>query len=89
MPRRQEGRPKPSKSRVYGWHGHLAGVKDTCVSAMYEAVEGVPDALVITDQYILEKCILPQIDPDKEVLAELMEQLLNMFRGKIPDDFWI
>ena len=29
--------------------------KDTCVSAIYEAVEGIPDALEIPDQCILVK----------------------------------
>ena len=47
--------------------------KDTCVSAIYEAVEGIPDALEIADQYIL-----PQDDPDKEVLASaLLEKLVS------------
>ena len=58
--------------------------KDTCVSAIYEAVEGIPDALEIANQYILEKDILPQDDPDKEVLAiELLERLVKRFRGEI------
>ena len=49
---------------------------------MYEAVEGIPDALEIADHYILEKDILPQDDPDKEVLAsKLLEMLVNRFRG--------
>ena len=61
--------------------------KDTCVSAIYEAVEGIPDALEIADQYILEKDILPQDDPDKEVLAnELLERLVIRFRGEIQDE---
>ena len=61
--------------------------KDTCVSAIHEAVEGIPDALEIADQYILEKDILPQDDPDKEVLAsELLERLVLRFRGEIQDE---
>ena len=61
--------------------------KDTCVSAIYEAVKGIPDALEIADQYILEKDILPQDDPDREVLAsKLLEMLIIMYRVEIQDE---
>ena len=61
--------------------------KDTCVSAIYEAVLNVPDALEIVEQYILEKDILPAADPEKEVLAgELLTRLIIRFRGEIQDE---
>ena len=33
-------------------------------------MEGISDALEITDQYILEKDILPQDDPDNQYIQE-------------------
>ena len=58
--------------------------KDTCVSAIYETVQHVPDALEIVDQYILEKEILPAGDPNKDVLAsELLQRLILRIRGAI------
>ena len=60
--------------------------KDTCVSTIYEAVLKVPDALEIVEQYILEKEILPAADPNKEVMAgELLQLLIVRFRGAIQD----
>ena len=51
--------------------------KDTCMSAFYETVQHVPDALEIVDQYILEKEILPAGDPNKDELAsELLQTLI-------------
>ena len=43
--------------------------KDTCVSSIYESVQGVPEALEIVEQYIREKETLPAKKPNKEVLA--------------------
>ena len=61
--------------------------KDTCVSTIYEAVQHVPDALEISDQYILEKELLPNNDPNNEILAkELLERLVLRFRGEIQDE---
>ena len=61
--------------------------KDTCVSAAYESVQAVPEALEIVDQYILEKEILDADDPDKEVLAkDLVSRLVNRFRGEVQDE---
>ena len=44
--------------------------KDTCVSSIYEAVQKVPEALEVVEQYILEKEILPKNAVNKEVLAK-------------------
>ena len=41
--------------------------KDTCVSSIYESVQGVPEALEIVEQYLREKEILPANNPNKEV----------------------
>ena len=61
--------------------------KDTCVSAVYESVQAVPEALEIVDQYILEKEILDADDPNKEVLAsDLVSRLVNRFRGEIQNE---
>ena len=61
--------------------------KDTCVSTIYEAVQNIPVALEITDQYILEKELLPNNDPNKEILAkELLERLILRFRGEIQEE---
>ena len=58
--------------------------KDTCVSSIYEAVQSVPEALEIVEQYMVEKEILLAGDPNKKVLAsELVERLMGRFRGKI------
>ena len=58
--------------------------KDTCVSAVYESVQAVPEVLEIVDQYILEKEILDADDPKKEVLAkDLVSRLVNRFRGEV------
>ena len=58
--------------------------KDTCVSAIYETVQHVPDTLEIVDQYILEKEILLAGDPNKDVLAsELLQRLFLRFRAAI------
>ena len=54
--------------------------KETCMSAVYESVQAVPEAL---EKYILEKEILDADDPNKEVLAsDLVSRLVNRFRGK-------
>ena len=45
-------------------------------------MEGIPNALEITDQYILEKDILPQDDPDK------VSKQVNRFRGEVQDELW-
>ena len=67
-----------SEGGMQGCSGHLVRKKDTCVSAIYDAVEGIPDALEITDKYILEKDILPQDYPDNKVLASKpLERLVN------------
>ena len=58
--------------------------KDTCVSSIYEAVQSVPDALKIVEQYMVKKIILLAGDPNKEVLAsELVEKLIGRFHSKI------
>ena len=54
------------------------------MSAIYETVQRVQDALEIIDQYILEKEILPAGDPNKDVLAsEVLQRLILRFRGAI------
>ena len=59
-------------------------MKDTYEKEVYETVEAVSDAFEIIDQYILEKDILPQNDPDMKILAsELLKRLINRFRGEI------
>ena len=61
--------------------------KDTCVSAVYEYVQAVREALEIVDQYILEKEILDADDPNKEVLAnDLVSRLVNRFRGEVQNE---
>ena len=61
--------------------------KDTCVSSIYESVQGVPEALEIVEQYIREKEILPANNPNKEVLAsELIYRLMVRFRVEIQDE---
>ena len=61
--------------------------KDTCVSSIYEAVQKVPEALEVVEQYILEKEILPGNAINKEVLAkELLDRLVLRFRGEIQDE---
>ena len=61
--------------------------KDTCVSSIYEAVQSVPEALEIVEQYMEEKEILLAGDPNKEGLAsEIVERLMGRFRGKIQDE---
>ena len=58
------------------------------MSAIYETVQHVPDALEIVDQYILEKQILPGGDPNKDVLAsKLLQRLILRFRGAIQYEF--
>ena len=58
--------------------------KDTCVSSIYEAVQKVPEALEVVEQYILEKEILPGKAVNKEVLVkELLDKLVVRFRGEI------
>ena len=50
--------------------------KDTCVSSIYKAVQSLPEALEIVEQYMVEKEILLAGDPNKEVLvSELVERL--------------
>ncbi len=50
-------------------------------------MQDTPEALEITDQYILEKEILANNHPDKEILAsELLERLVFRFRGEIQDE---
>ena len=61
--------------------------KNSCVSAVYESVQAVPEALEIVDQYILEKEILDADDLNKEVLArDLVSRLVNRFRGEVQDE---
>ena len=61
--------------------------KHTCVSSIYESVQGVPEALEIVEQYIREKEILPANNPNKEVSAsKLIERLIVRFRGEIQDE---
>ena len=61
--------------------------KDSCVSSIYESVQGIPEALEFVEQYIREKEFLPANDPIKEVLVkELIERLNARFRGEIQDE---
>ena len=61
--------------------------KDTCVSSLYEAVQKVPEAFEVVEQYILEKKILPVNAINKEVLAkELLDRLVLRFRGENKDE---
>ena len=62
--------------------------KETCISAIYESVFNVPDALEIVEQYIyVYKEILPASDPQTEPLAsDVLEKLVNQFCGKIQDE---
>ena len=59
--------------------------KDMCVSSIYEAVQSVPEALEIVEHYMVEKEIMLEGDPNKEVLAsELVERLIvGRFRSII------
>ena len=74
------------QSRVQAGPGSMVG-KDTCVRSIYEAVQSVPEALEIVEQYMVEKEILLAGDPNKEILAsELVERLMGRFRGEIQDE---
>ena len=50
-------------------------------------MEGISDPLEITNQYILEKDILPKDDPDKEVQAsKQLKRFVNRYRGEVQDE---
>ena len=60
--------------------------KNTCVSAIYETLGGVQDALEITNQYILEKEILPQMAQTRRSWPKLLNRLIDRFKGEIHNE---
>ena len=61
--------------------------KDTCISAIHEAIAGDSIAGEVIDQYMLTKEMLPEDDPAKEPLAgELLDRLQARFQGEEEDE---
>ena len=62
------------------WHER----NDTCVATIWEACEHDADVLEVANQYMEAKALLPDDDPNKEVLSnEMLQTLVDRFRGEL------
>ena len=82
-PRQLADTPSQWRKKVELWEERNA----TCMSVIYEACGGNPDALEIADQYMLEKDMLADNAVDKNPVAiELMKRVTDRFKDDAQDE---